>query len=116
MSSLSHSNRRPTTLLSGGRPTALKSPSPSDVPLRFLIPPATVAALILPSPHESSSGHSRNPSNGSGFSDTGSMERPKTADSVIRVAGTGQATGSSSISSATTLRHPQPARLTSAKS
>ncbi len=63
-SSLSHSNRRPTSLLSVGRPqplglTALKSPSPSDVPLRLLIPPATVTAVILPSPHESSLRHSR---------------------------------------------------------
>lgn len=64
MNSFTHSNRRPTSLLSVGRPqplglTALKPPSPSDVPLRFLIPPATVAAVILPSPHESSLRHSR---------------------------------------------------------
>ncbi len=43
----------------------------------------------------------RIPSNGSGFSDTGSMERPKTAGSVIGVAGTGQATGTATSSSDT---------------
>lgn len=43
----------------------------------------------------------RNPSKGSGFSDTGSTERPKTAGSVIGIAATGKATGSSSSSSAT---------------
>ncbi|XP_046636985.1 protein FAM102A-like isoform X2 [Daphnia pulicaria] len=106
MNSFTHSNRRPTSLLPIGRPqplglTALNHLSPSDVPLRFLIPPATVAAVILPSLHEISSRHSRIPSNGSGFSDTGSMERPKTAGSVIGVAGTGQATGTATSSSDT---------------
>lgn len=63
MNSFTHSNRRPTSLLPIGRPqplglTALKT-LPSDVPLRFLIPPDTVTAVILPSPHESSLRHSR---------------------------------------------------------
>ena len=64
-----HCSWKPISPLAiGGRPqqplglTALKPPSPSDVPLRSLIPPATVAAVaavIIPTPHESSLGHAR---------------------------------------------------------
>ncbi|KAK4019712.1 hypothetical protein OUZ56_001723 [Daphnia magna] len=61
-----HTNWRPISPLAINRPqplglTALKLPSP-DVPLRSLVPPATVAAvaaIVIPSPHESSLGHSR---------------------------------------------------------
>ncbi|XP_046643512.1 uncharacterized protein LOC124328730 isoform X1 [Daphnia pulicaria] len=105
-----HISWRPISPLAVGRPqplglTALKPPpSPSaDVPLRSLIPPsATVAAAaaVIPPPHESSLGHSRNPSNGSGFSDTGSMERPKIAGGGVAGTGVGLATGTvSSIGS-----------------
>ncbi|XP_032779154.1 uncharacterized protein LOC116917687 isoform X1 [Daphnia magna] len=101
-----HTNWRPISPLAINRPqplglTALKLPSP-DVPLRSLVPPATVAAvaaIVIPSPHESSLGHSRNPSNGSGFSDTGSMERPKIVSNSIGVAGA-PSVGSTSSSSA----------------
>ncbi|KAI9564235.1 hypothetical protein GHT06_007973 [Daphnia sinensis] len=101
-----HTNWRPISPLAINRPqplglTALKLPSP-DVPLRSLVPPATVAAVaavVIPIPHESSLGHSRNPSNGSGFSDTGSMERPKIVSNSIGVAGV-PSVGSTSSSSA----------------
>ncbi|XP_059353518.1 uncharacterized protein LOC130692606 isoform X2 [Daphnia carinata] len=101
-----HTNWRPISPLAINRPqplglTALKLPSP-DVPLRSLVPPATVAAvaaIVIPFSHESSLGHSRNPSNGSGFSDTGSMERPKIVSNSIGVAGA-PSVGSTSSSSA----------------
>ncbi len=58
-----HSSWRPISPLAVGRPqplglTALIPPSPSDVPLRSLIPPAA-AAVVNPLPHESSLEHSR---------------------------------------------------------
>ena len=61
-----HCSWKPISPLAVGRPqqplglTALKPPS--DDPIRSLIPPATVsavAAVIIPTPHESSLGHAR---------------------------------------------------------
>lgn len=64
-----HCSWKPISPLAVGRQqplglTALKLPSPSDVPLRSFVPPATVAAVaavIIPIPHDESSlvGHAR---------------------------------------------------------
>jgi len=41
--------------------------------------PSSLKVVVVASPASLSKSHARNPSNGSGFSDTGSMERPKMA-------------------------------------